>query len=369
MVIAITPDQPKPSSGRLQTDIAVLFILAVSRIVLYCISMNDLTRALSQYPQTPTEVKAPIAVGGGASIAGPMDPDLPPRLVPIAEFDAANYNAVQITNDTDAYPIVASCPHAGRDYPAEFTTLATVDIDALRGLEDFGVDQLLPGFIDHGITCITSNVARAYLDVNRSADALDRSMFAGLMPSAVESRHVRAGYGLIPRLTAERQSIYNNRLAATTATKRIAAVHTPYHELLAAKMTEVSRRHGYALLVDFHSMPANDSNNKPLPDIILGDCNGMTLDRRIGLTIAGFFTDFGLSVGWNNPYSGGFITRNNGKLNSTQQSLQIEISRRLYMSADGRKMDVERTAEMTALLGAFGAYLTRLHEDGLLRSQ
>ena len=40
----------------------------------------------------------------------------------------------------------------------------------------------------------------------------------------------------------------------------------------------------------------------------------------------------GFSVAWNSPYAGGYITKNYGLANSNQQSIQIEINRRLYMN-------------------------------------
>lgn len=295
------------------------------------------------------------------------DPALSARIIPTADFNTPHDTAVTLHHGSGDWPVVASCPHAGRGYPAEFLHESQLPIDGLRGLEDFGVDCLLLGFTKQGIACVNSHIARAYLDVNRPADALDHAMFDGPVGAATPSRHVRAGYGLMPRLTAERRTIYHSRLAASIAARRIAAVHSPYHALLTSEMSATSQRHGYALLIDFHSMPQNDRANRPLPDIVLGDCNGMTLDRRVGLSIGDFFSNAGLSVAWNHPYAGGFITRSNGALNSCKQSLQIEINRRLYMQNDGQ-MDVKRTIDMAQLLGDFAAYLQQMHRDGLLRS-
>ena len=73
-------------------------------------------------------------------------------------------------------------------------------------------------------------------------------------------------------------------------------------------------------------MPPRDRTNRQLADIILGDCRGTTLDPELGDAIAGFFTDEGLSVAWNEPYAGGFITREHGQIGTANQSIQIEIN-------------------------------------------
>ena len=56
------------------------------------------------------------------------------------------------------------------------------------------------------------------------------------------------------------------------------------------------------------------------------------LDQKIGKMLTRLIENFGFSVAWNSPYAGGYITKNYGRANSKQQSIQIEINRRLYMS-------------------------------------
>ena len=79
-------------------------------------------------------------------------------------------------------------------------------------------------------------------------------------------------------------------------------------------------------------MPSHDQQNRPLADIILGDLHHTTFDQKIGKMLTTLIKDSGFSVAWNSPYAGGYITKNYGRANSNQQSIQIEINRRLYMS-------------------------------------
>ena len=311
------------------------------------------------------------------------DPSLPPQIISADDLASGDYAPMYLagahfTKTGLSLPVVASCPHAGRDYPEPMLDLARCSIDDLRGLEDFGVNYLLPDFTDRGIACVTSNLARAYLDVNRPVDALDAEMFTPPPSSAQTfaptfappSRHVQAGYGIMPRLTAGRQPIYKTRLPFAAIDQRIAALHTPYHQMLQDQLDACVSAHRRALLIDFHSMPRRDRSRKTLPDIILGNCFGTTLDKPIGDAIARFFEGKGLDVAWNHPYAGGYITRNNGRIRSNRQSVQIEINRGLYMSDGapngGPRLILEKTAHIAAIMGEFADYLGHMHADDQL---
>ncbi|WP_438997600.1 N-formylglutamate amidohydrolase [Candidatus Puniceispirillum sp.] len=269
-------------------------------------------------------------------------------------------------NDAQAYirALVVSCPHAGRLYPADFVATSALDLAALRDLEDYAVDWLIEGMLAHNITAITNHVGRAFLDVNRPADALDKIMFANGIDAAEPSRQVKAGYGLLPRLNAARMPIHNAPLSVDEAQRRLAMVHAPYHQMLSATLDTALAQHGHYLLLDIHSMPQTDRLGQPLADFVLGDCFGTTIDAALGHKISSFITDHGFSVAWNKPYAGGHITRAYGRINSPRQSVQIEINRALYMTtapipsspahkqmtlkADG----AERVARMLGGLGA-----------------
>ena len=291
------------------------------------------------------------------------DADLPPVVVGDTLFEDPGYASFDIYETTAIQSaIVASCPHAGRGYPAGMLALAAQPVEALRGLEDFGVDCLLPGLAAVGIPTLVNRVSRAFLDVNRDPSALDSAKFDGPVTAAKPCHHVRAGYGLIPKLTAARKSIYATRLDAAEASHRTAIVHTPYHAALARLTAAAMQQHGHVLLVDFHSMPGQDRMNNALPDIIFGDGHGTTLDRATADAVSGFFKDAGFSVGWNHPYAGGHITRNNGDARSARQALQIEINRNLYMEGPSR-LDRHRTLALRETISAFGAFLVSTIRD------
>ena len=268
-----------------------------------------------------------------------------PVILPLSALQPPIFSTVEtlrLSNQPPMSAVVLSCPHAGRIYPAEFITASIADITDLRGLEDFGVDQIVGDAIDHGVPCVTNKISRAYIDVNRPIDALDHLMLSSPPASsdATPSRHVRAGYGLLPRLTAAREVIHRQLLPYDEVEQRIALVHQPYHSALRSALDTAQTDSGHAILIDCHSMPSHDQQNKPLADIILGDLHHSTLDKKIVKMLSSLIENAGFSIAWNCPYAGGFITKNYGCANSNQQSIQIEINRRLYMN---RKYELDNS--------------------------
>jgi N-formylglutamate amidohydrolase len=308
--------------------------------------------------QVPIEISEPRrrATPAAPNVASRPDAALPPVIISEAMIADPDYAPFDIYDTDVPSPIVVSCPHAGRTYPASMINAAAQPVEALRGLEDFGVDCLLPELIANGIPTVINRVARAYLDVNRAETALDRTMFAGEMDAPPPCHHVRAGYGLIPRLTAGRKPIYAKSLPPTEASLRLEFVHRPYHETLSHLLDRAVAWHGRALLVDMHSMPAYDRLNNRLPDIICGDGHGSTLDRATASALTGFLQDCGLSVSWNHPYAGGFITRGYGDARTPRQAVQIELNRALYMDGATR-LDPVRAATLRRHIGALGRFL------------
>lgn len=301
---------------------------------------------------------APLRATPAAPIpASRPDSALPPVIISESMIADPDYSPLDIFAASGATsPVVISCPHAGRSYPSSMLTQAAQPLEALRGLEDFGVDCLVAELTAHGLPTVINRVARAYIDVNRADSAIDAAMFSGAVEAPPPCHHVRAGYGLIPKLTSARKPVYENRLPAIEIAARTEFVYRPYHDALTRLLESAQLRHGRSLLVDMHSMPAYDRLNNRLPDIICGDGYGGTLDRETATALTGFLQDCGLSVSWNHPYAGGYITRSNGDARGTRQSVQIEINRAIYMDG-AAQLDQARTATLRRQIGALGRFL------------
>jgi N-formylglutamate amidohydrolase len=231
-------------------------------------------------------------------------------------------------------PLVFASPHSGRLYPDDM--MPALEGVAIRRSEDAYVDHLVAEAPGLGAALIAARLARAYIDVNREAFELDPSMFADELPDFARGRSARvaAGLGAIARVVSEGQEIYARKLTFAEARARIETAHAPYHAALARLLGEAHAAHGFAILIDWHSMPAaaaRGGGRDKACDIVLGD--------RFGAACAGLVTErvereleaMGYRVARNAPYAGGYTTEHYGRPGRRTHALQIEINRALYL--------------------------------------
>ena len=229
-------------------------------------------------------------------------------------------------------PVVVASPHCGRDYPPAFLKQTRLTLFQLRRGEDAFVGELLAGAPAHGCALVRARYGRAYIDLNRDERELDPAMFDGPVPFAPGTERVAAGLGVLPRVVAQGVDIYAGRLPAAEARERIERVHRPYHATLARLLAEARARHGFAVLLDGHSMPPLP--NPPLgapAQVVLGDVKGQSCAPALTDLVERVFRDAGLRVARNDPYAGGHTTRAHGSPAWGVHVLQIEIDRQLYM--------------------------------------
>lgn len=236
-----------------------------------------------------------------------------------------------MTGATDGRsPLVLASPHSGREFPAGFLAAARLATAQLRRAEDAFVDVLLDGAGD--VPVLRARFGRAFLDLNRAADELDPAMFDGpLTLPARPGDRVHAGLGVLPRIAAHGLDIYRRKLPAGEAVVRIGALHHPWHNRIATLLARAQARHGYAILLDCHSMPPPAG---PLPpQIVLGDRHGASASPALVAVIERHFRDAGWRVGRNSPYAGGYTTVAHAAPHRGVHVVQIEIDRSLYMDA------------------------------------
>ena len=259
-----------------------------------------------------------------------------------------------------AGPVVFAAPHAGRQIPEALAEMARVDERALRSLEDPLVDRLIE---DCAVTVLSGQTARAFVDVNRDPAELDPLLIEG---GDGRSARTRAGLGVIPRLTAAGEPIHRRRLSMAEAQTWLAIGHASYHAALADLMQAARRRHGRAVLVDWHSMPSQAAEAEARrsgrrPDIVLGDLHGRACDPEITVRVRAVFEAHGRTVALNRPYAGGYVTQTWARPKEGFHALQVEIDRSLYLDEETLephagfaplKAEVERIAEALIDLAA-----------------
>ncbi len=243
-------------------------------------------------------------------------------------------NGFTLTGDGDGrWPLVLASPHSGRDYPAAFLARTRLTLGQLRRAEDAYVDGLLGGAAASGVPVLTARYGRSWLDLNRAAGELDPAMYVEPFDTHADqlSDRVQAGLGVVPRVAAQGLDIYATRLNLNEARARIAKVHAPWHAAIAALTGRAMARHGYAILLDCHSMPSPGPVRGGAAQVVLGDLHGRSASAALVETIAAHFTAAGLRVARNAPYAGGYTTAAHGRPELGIHAVQIEIDRALYM--------------------------------------
>lgn len=231
--------------------------------------------------------------------------------------------------------LVFSSPHSGRDYPAHFLAMTTLDDLAIRSSEDAFVDQLFAAAPEFGAPLITARAPRAYIDLNRACDELDPAVIEGV-PRVAHNPRIASGLGVIPRVVSGGRAIYRGKLNRDEAESRISRHWRPYHAQLGVLLAEAHEKYGQSVLIDCHSMPheAIESHARPgfpRPDVVLGDRFGAAAGRDLIDRIEAAFVRVGLRVSRNAPFAGAFITQNYGRPSRGFHAVQVEIDRSLYM--------------------------------------
>lgn len=261
-------------------------------------------------------------------------------------------------------PVIFASPHSGRDYPRDLLRNTRLDQHSLRQSEDCYVDLLFDAAPSHGAPLLRALFPRAYVDVNRSRNELDPRMFSDGLPRSVDARSSRvlAGLGVVPRIVADGQDIYDRKLYYFDARRRLSACYDPYHEALARLIGEARAHFGCAVLIDCHSMPSAGGAplraGDPSIDIVLGDRFGSSCAPSVTALAEDILVGMGFEVTRNAPYAGGFVAAHYGRPRAGVHVLQIEINRALYLNERkfARNEGFDRLkAQMTTLGARFAA--------------
>jgi N-formylglutamate amidohydrolase len=276
-----------------------------------------------------------------------------------AAYDVVRAAAV---GEAPPTPLVFASPHSGRQYPDDMMAAANLDALAIRRSEDAFVDELVAGAPELGAPLITARLARAYIDVNREPFELDPGMFADELPEFARGRTARvaAGLGAIARVVSGGQEIYSRKLTYAEAARRIDGVHRPYHAALRELIAEAQDAHGYAILIDWHSMPAaaaRSAGRDKTCDMVLGDRFGAACSAELAARVEAELEGQGYRVSRNTPYAGGYTTEHYGRPAKRVHALQIEINRALYLD-ESRLAPTEGFAELKASLAQVTRNLT-----------
>ena len=103
----------------------------------------------------------------------------------------------------------------------------------------------------------------------------------------------------------------------------------------------------------------NLSKKKDPVEVVLGDCFGRSCEHEIVMELKDLFTEAGFKVSLNNPFSGGFITRNYASPLDGINVVQIEILRSLYSDEKKQIKNREFTKIQSRLIGVIEEFIKR----------
>lgn len=219
-------------------------------------------------------------------------------------------------------PVIVDVPHAGTFAPpaigARLTSAACAWPDT-----DWHVEKLYAFAPGEGATLLCATHSRYVVDLNR--DPSGAALYAGADNTE-----------LCPTRTFAGEPVYEEGgvPAQEELAQRVANYFTPYHAILAAEIERVRARHGYAVLLDGHSIRSEVPRffAGRLPDLNLGTADGAScapaLQAQAAAVLAGA-ADLTHIV--NGRFKGGWITRRYGRSPEGVHALQLEVGQRCYM--------------------------------------
>jgi len=263
---------------------------------------------------------------------------------------------------TRLVPVILTSPHSGRCYSKAFLAASRLNALAIRRSEDSFVEELFGAGPELGMTLLAATFPRAYCDANREAWELDPAMFEDRLPDYVNSASPRVamGLGTIARIVATGETIYRRRLLFAEAQQRVSHCWQPFHTMLQSQIEATRQEFGACLVIDCHSMPRAAPEGAPgrHANIILGDGYGTACTPKVTAFVESALQRLGFTVGRNDPYAGGHITRHYGQPRNHVHVLQIEVARSLYM--DERR--IEKLPEFGAVRDRLREFLASLAE-------
>ena len=135
-------------------------------------------------------------------------------------------------------------------------------------------------------------------------------------------------------------------------------IYIPYHRALEEELARVKTKHGFAILIDGHSMPSRGSvlhadSGALRADLVPSDRDGQTCKPALMKLFCERAASHGFSVRPNDPYKGGGITQRFGRPLDKIYSLQIEVNRALYMDEQNFELKASGLERLQALARDF----------------
>jgi len=232
-----------------------------------------------------------------------------------------------------------SVPHSGESIPQEVTWLQGLnEVTLMRDVDRF-VDRLYAPVIDElGLYSITTPWHRYFADLNRSPDDIDQDSVVGApSPSGTHTT------GLHWVKTTQGESLMRKPIFMELHNSLVEKYFKPFHQQIRSAYKKFSAAPGKNVYhLDAHSMPSKGTKAHRDPgenraEIVISDQDGTSCSEFYKELVINAYKSAGFEVAYNWPYKGGKITQTYGRPQLGQQTIQVEMNRKLYMDENSKQ--------------------------------
>lgn len=244
-------------------------------------------------------------------------------------------------------PLLINVPHAGVKLPPEIERHLTHSARTLIDT-DWHVDRLVDFAPELGASLLVATHSRYVIDLNRGAD--DQPLYSG--PTT----------GLVPTETFDGAGLYAGESPdQDEIADRVERYWRPYHRQLTDALESIRKRHGFAVLLDAHSIRSQVPRlfAGRLPDLNLGTFEGRSCAASLQDGVVELLTgQEAFTQVVNGRFKGGYNTRHYGQPQRHVHALQIEIAQACYMDESRpRDYDEARAEPLKQVLRKLVDYL------------
>lgn len=236
-------------------------------------------------------------------------------------------------------PLLISMPHNGIEIPSNVAKKMTPE--ALNSRDtDWFMDVLYDFAESMGASVLKPKYSRYVIDLNRGVDG------ENLYPGANSTE-------LCPTTMFDLSPIYLPDIALSDSEiqSRIADYWVPYHTCLRETLSQLKQEHGYAILLDAHSILSVVPRffEGKLPDFNFGTADGKSCSPMLTKAIESLSYQPYSQV-CNGRFKGGYITREYGDPKNDIHAIQLELSQSTYMNEKKLAYDEELASQVKPYL-------------------
>ncbi len=250
-------------------------------------------------------------------------------------------------------PFFISIPHSGEEIPQEVTWLKGLDEAHLMRDVDRFVDRLYKTAIDDlKLPAIVTKWHRYVIDLNRKPDEVDCDSVQGSTnPSGTHPK------GLHWSVTTFGEKLISEPMSMELHQKLVKDYYQPFHDSLKQKFDEFKAQgFSHVFQLDAHSMPSEGTRlhkdyGEKRAEVVISDGPDKSCMPEYRDLVVSAYKNQGFEVRLNWPYIGGGITQTYGHPELGQNTIQVELNRKLYMNEETKAIIPERADPLSEALG------------------